>query len=70
MSVAPAQRFGFEHGIEEFKCADFCVFDLNEEYEINPDDFVSMGKATPFKGKTVKGKCCMTVCSGNIVYKD
>ncbi len=70
MAITPAQRFGFECGIEESKCADFCIYDLNEEYEINPDDFVSMGKATPFKGKTVKGKCCMTVCSGNIVYKD
>ncbi len=70
MSEAPAERFGLDSSIKCGNSADFCVFDLNEEYVINPDKFLSMGKATPFTGKTVKGKCCMTVCAGNIVYKD
>ena len=70
MSVNPAKRFGLEYGIKEGHNADFCVFDLEKQYIINPDEFVSMGKATPFTGKHVFGKCVATVCSGNIVYKE
>ena len=70
MSVSPAERFGLESGIRNGAVADFCVYNLEEKYVINPDDFLSMGKATPFKGKEVYGKCVATVCSGNIVYKD
>ena len=69
MSIAPAERFGIESGIKVGNKADLCVFDLEEEYVINPDDFVSMGKATPFEGEKVNGKCVMTVCNGRIVYK-
>ena len=69
MSIAPANRFGIESGIKSGKKADLCVFDLDSEYVINPDDFVSMGKATPFEGEKVYGKCMMTICNGQIVYK-
>ena len=48
---------------------DFSVWDLNTEYDIDPADFVSMGKATPFQGWQVNGKCLLTVCDGKIVYK-
>ena len=70
MSEAPANRFGLKTGIKEGQPADLCVFDLEKEYIINPEDFVSMGKATPFEGKKVKGKCVLTVCGGKIVYKE
>lgn len=69
MSISPAKRFGIESGITSGKKADLCVFDLDSEYVINPDDFVSMGKATPFEGEKVYGKCIMTICNGQIVYK-
>ena len=69
MSISPANRFGIESGITAGKKADLCVFDLDEEYIINSDEFVSMGKATPFAGEKVKGKCVMTICNGQIVYK-
>ena len=48
---------------------DFSVWNLNAEYVIDPDDFVSMGKATPFQGWKVNGKCLLTVCDGKIVYQ-
>ena len=48
---------------------DFSLWDLNAEYEVDPADFLSMGKATPFAGWNVQGKCLLTVCDGNIVYK-
>ena len=69
MSIAPANRFGMESGIKTGNKADLCVFDLDEEYTINSDNFVSMGKATPFEGEKVQGKCVLTVCNGKIVYK-
>ncbi len=69
MSIAPAERFGIESGIKIGNKADLCLFDLDEEYTINSEDFVSMGKATPFEGENVFGKCIMTICNGKIVYK-
>ena len=48
---------------------DFSLWDLDAEYAIDPAEFVSMGKATPFQGWKVQGKCLLTVCDGNIVYK-
>ena len=59
----PRARFGLPLG------ADFSVWDLDAEYEIDPAHFLSMGKATPFEGWKVQGKCLLTVCDGNIVYK-
>jgi dihydroorotase len=59
----PRKRFHLPLG------EDFSVWDLDAEYEIDPADFVSMGKATPFEGWKVQGKCLLTVCDGNIVYK-
>ena len=50
--------------------AGFTVFEVGHEYEIDPDDFLSMGKATPFKGKRVYGKCLLTVYNGEAVYSD
>ena len=48
---------------------DFTVWDLNQEYTVNPDDFLSMGKATPFERYKLFGKCIATVHNGKIVYK-
>ena len=59
----PRERFGIPMGCE------YSVWDLNEEYTVDPADFVSMGKATPFEGWRVSGKCIATVCDGKIVYQ-
>ena len=70
MSVNPARRFYLPGGeIKAGGTADLAVFDTEEEYTINPAEFASMGRATPFEGMRVKGKCKMTVCSGRIVWK-
>ena len=47
---------------------DFSVWDLEQEYAVDPADFVSMGKATPFADWKVFGKCMLTVCDGKVVY--
>ena len=70
LSVNPAKRFGFDIEIKEGKSADLTVFNLDTEYVIDPEKFISMGRATPFKGAKVFGKCLMTMCGGNIVWKD
>ena len=64
MSESPRARFGIT--------ADpgFTVFDIKEEYKIDPDDFLSMGRATPFKDMKVFGKCLLTVYGGRVVYAD
>ena len=69
MTLAPARRFGLKSGIAEGSPADLCVFDPNAEGVINPDDFASMGRATPFDGMEVNGRVKMTVCGGEIVYQ-
>lgn len=66
MSTNPAKRFGFDNSIEN---GNFTVFDLNSKYTINPDDFLSKGRATPFEGYEVYGECVMTVCGGKIAWK-
>ena len=58
----PRNRFHIPLG------CDFSVWDLDAESTVNPDDFLSMGKATPFTGWKVKGKCIATVCDGKLVY--
>ncbi len=70
MSTAPATRFGLKSGIKVGNPADLCIYDLNTSYKINPDEFLSKGKATPFAGRTVYGKCVMTLCGGKIAYKE
>ena len=59
----PRERFGIPMGNE------FSVWDLNAEYAIDPEEFLSMGRATPLAGWKVFGKCMATVCDGKVVYK-
>ena len=59
----PRNRFGLPNG------SDFTVWDLEALDVVDPADFLSMGKATPFEGWQVWGKCIATVCDGKIVYQ-
>ncbi len=62
MTDAPRRRFGIPAG-------DSCtVWDLSAEYSIDPEDFVSMGRATPFAGRKIFGRCIATVCNGELIY--
>ena len=49
---------------------DFSIWDLNEAYRIDPNEFLSKGKASPFAGQTVSGRCKLTVYHGNVVYSE
>ena len=68
MTAAPARRFGLQSGLEAGKPADFLIFDPDEEWVVDPNDFASMGRATPFAGERVTGRVKMTVCKGEIVW--
>ncbi len=46
----------------------YTLYDLDEEYTIDPEKFLSKGKSTPFAGWRVKGRCLETVCNGKQVY--
>ena len=64
MSINPAKRFGIDNQ------NNFCVWKLDEDYKINPDDFLSKGRSTPFEGEKVNGKCILTVVDGKAVWFD
>ena len=68
MSINPRKRFGIGGGTDEGQSADFTVVDLKAEYEINPDEFYSMGRATPFEGYKVKGKIVHTFVGGKEIF--
>lgn len=63
MSFKPKERFGIDTN------NDFAVFDISEAYKIDPENFLSMGRATPFAGREVFGRCLLTVHNGKVVYK-
>ena len=48
---------------------DFSLWDLNAQYPVDPKDFLSMGKATPFEGWLVSGKCMATFYHGKAVFR-
>lgn len=68
MSVNPCNRFGFANGIKVGEKANLTVFDLNEKYSVNPEEFLSKGRSTPFEGMELSAKCVLTVADGEIVY--
>ena len=59
----PRARFSLPLG------EDWSLWDLEEEYTIDPADFLSRGKASPFTGRRVFGKCKQTVYRGQTVYQ-
>ena len=63
LAVNPRKRFNIPMG------KDFSVWNLEKEITVDPRDFLSKGKATPFEGWRLKGECVLTVCDGNVVYK-
>ncbi len=63
--TAPRERFGL--GLSN---GDWSVWDLSAGYAIDPAGFLSMGRATPFEGVRVSGRCLTTVSNGRLAYCD
>ena len=70
MVTKPAKRFGIGSALEEGAVADLTVFDLDAGYTVDPEDFQTMGKSSPFTGRTVFGKCLLTLSAGEIVWQE
>ena len=65
MSTNPRKRFGLPSAEENM---DYSVWEVGTEYTVNPEDFSSMGKATPFAGMKAYGKCLINVAGGKTVW--
>ena len=63
LAVKPRQRFGIPLG------EDYTVWDLEESFTVDPAEFLSMGKATPFEGEKLLGRCKLTYAAGKIAYQ-
>ena len=64
LTTSPRRRFSLP-----IKENDYTIFEIKNKYKIDSKEFLSMGKASPFDGKEVYGKCILTVCNGKEVYK-
>lgn len=64
MCVNPRKRFKIDSG------TDFAVFDVSAPYAVNPEKFLSKGKATPFENDTLFGRCVLTVHNGKAVWRE
>ena len=67
---APCRRFGIPWGGMDGQSADYTIFNLNSTYSIDPGSFLSMGRATPFAGRQVQGRCVLTVAGGKVAWSD
>ena len=63
MSVNPRKRFGIK------QTRDVCIYTLDSEYTIDPNEFKTMGRSTPFEGERVFGKNLLTVHGGKAVWQ-
>ena len=71
MSYNPAKILGIDKGtLKEGSVADITIFDADEEYTVDKNDFESKGKNTPFDGYKLFGKVKYTILDGEIVYND
>ena len=67
---APCRRFGIPWGGMDGQSADYTIFNLNSTYSIDPGSFLSTGRATPFAGRQVQGRCVLTVAGGKVAWSD
>lgn len=71
MSLTPAKLLKNGKGtLKEGAVADLVIADINAEYVIDKNDFVSKSRNTPFHGKKVRGKVLTTICGGKVVFQE
>ena len=68
MSINPRKIFGLDRGIKIGQKADFTVVDTQKQWVVDPAEFVSAGKFTPFEGVKLTGDVLLTVYDGELVY--
>ncbi len=62
LTLRPRERFSLPDA------GGFSIWDLSDEYTLDPSHFLSRGRATPFAGRRVFGRCLLTVYNGNVIY--
>lgn len=67
MNDAPRRAFRISGHLAEGESADLALWDIGNDYQIDSHNFKSKGKATPFDGWQVKGRCLMTVKNGKVI---
>ena len=70
MHSAPRRRFGIGSELKEGGIANFTMFDLEKSYIVDPNEFKTMGRATPFTGMEMTGRCLLTMKDGAIVWQE
>lgn len=68
MAYAPRRIFNIKGGMEVGNRADLAIVDFENRFVVNPAEFISKGKSTPFEGKTLQGKVITTIFAGNKVF--
>lgn len=70
MTVNPASILGLSKGrLALGNDADIVIFDPNEEWTVDPEQFASKGRNTPFAGWKVKGRVKYTIVGGTVIYE-
>lgn len=71
MSTKPAAIIGSDRGTLNVGApADIVLFDINNEFTVNVDEFETKGKNSPYDGWKLFGKVCRTINGGRTVYRD
>ena len=70
MHGAPMRRFGCGTELAEGQPADLTAFDLTKTYTVDPETFLTMGRATPFAGRALTGVCKLTMIGGSPIWKE
>ena len=70
MSENPRRIFRLGGALKVGERADIAVFDITKPYTIDTNEFLSMGKATPFEGEEVYGRCVLTLFNGEKVWSE
>ncbi len=68
MALSPRRIFGFGGGMRQGNRADIALVDFKKEWAVNPEEFLSKGKSTPFADEILTGKVMITIAGGKIVY--
>ena len=69
LAETPRKIFNLGGGLKEGEAADIAVFDLEKEFTVDPDTFLSKGRSTPFEGWQLQGECCLTLVDGRVAYE-
>ena len=71
MTVAPARILGLDKGRLALGAdGDAVIFDPDEEWVVDPEQFASKGRNTPFGGRRLKGRVKYTIVGGHLIYQD